>query len=186
MPGINHGGQAFVVARTIDDPLTYVEALRTALREEDPTIALDAVMTMDQRVGNSLSRPRMYAVLFAGFAAFALVIAGAGLFGVLSHSVSQRSRELAVRTALGASRGAVIGVAVKQMSVAIAAGVAIGLALSAGLSNQLTPFIYGVSDARLDQFRCGAARARDRRHDRVRRAGAASRADGSGRGVARI
>jgi len=145
LPGINHGGQAFVVARTIDDPLTYVEALRTALREEDPAIALDAVMTMDQRVGNSLSRPRMYAVLFAGFAAFALVIAGAGLFGVLSHSVSQRSRELAVRTALGASRGAVIGVALKQTSLAIAAGVAIGLALSAALSNQLTPFIYGVS-----------------------------------------
>jgi len=59
--------------------------------------------------------------------------------------VSQRSRELAVRTALGASRGAVIGVALKQMSVAIAAGVAIGLALSAGLANQLTPFVYGVS-----------------------------------------
>ena len=93
-----------MVARTVDDPLAHVEALRTALREEDPTLALDAVMTMDQRVGDSLSRPRLYAVLFAGFAAFALVIAGAGLFGVLSHSVSQRSRELAVRTALGASR----------------------------------------------------------------------------------
>jgi putative ABC transport system permease protein len=145
LPGINHGGQAYVVARTIDDPLTYVEALRTALREEDPTIALDAVMTMDQRVGNSLSRPRMYAVLFAGFAAFALVIAGAGLFGVLSHSVSQRSRELAVRTALGASRGAVIGVALKQMSVAMLAGVMVGLAASAALSSNLAPFIYGVS-----------------------------------------
>lgn len=137
--------QAFVVVRTVDDPAGHVEALRTALREEDAALALDTVMTMDQRVGLALSRPRLYAVLFLGFAAFALVIAGAGLFGVLSHSVSQRSRELAVRTALGASRGAVIAVAVKQMSVAIAAGVAIGLALSAALANQLTPFIYGVS-----------------------------------------
>lgn len=145
LPGVNHGGQAFVVARTIDDPVAYVEALRTALREEDPAIALDAVMTMDQRVGNSLSRPRLYAVLFLGFAAFALVIAGAGLFGVLSHSVAQRSRELAVRTALGASRGTVIGVALKQMGVAMIAGVAVGLALSASLANTLSPFIYGVS-----------------------------------------
>ena len=64
----------------------YVEALRTTIREEDPSLALDAVMTMDQRVGESLSRPRMYAVLFLGFAAFALVIAGAGLFGVLSQT----------------------------------------------------------------------------------------------------
>jgi putative ABC transport system permease protein len=145
LPGINHGGQAYVVARTIDDPVTYVEALRTALREEDPTIALDAVMTMDQRVGNSLSRPRLYAVLFIGFAAFALIIAGTGLFGVLSQTVSQRSRELAVRTALGASRASVIGVALKQMSVAMIAGVVAGLAASAALSNNLTPFVYGVS-----------------------------------------
>jgi predicted permease len=137
--------QAFVVLRTEDDPATHVETLRTALREEDPTIALDAVMTMDERVGLSLSRPRLYAVLFVGFAVFALVIAGAGLFGVLSQSVSQRSRELAVRTALGASRGAVIGVALKQVSVAMLAGLAIGLGASAALSNQLSPFIYGVS-----------------------------------------
>lgn len=145
LPGINHGGQAYVVARTIDDPLSHVEALRTAIREEDPTIALETVMTMDERVGRSLSRPRMYAVLFIGFAAFALVIAAAGLFAVLSQSVVQRARELAVRSALGASRGAVIGVALRQMSVAIIAGVAIGLAASAVLSDSLSPFIYGVS-----------------------------------------
>lgn len=145
LPGFNHGTTAWVAARTVDDPITYVEALRTAIREADPTLALDAVMTMDERVGNSLSRPRLYAVLFLGFAAFALVIAATGLFGVLSQSVSQRSRELAVRTALGASRGAVIGAALKQTSVAMIAGVIVGLAASAALSSNLAPFIYGVS-----------------------------------------
>ena len=145
LPGASYGSQTFVVMRTADDPAAHVETLRTALREVDSTIALDAVMTMDQRIGRSASRPRTYAVLLGGFAAFALLIAGAGLFGVLSYSVSQRSRELAVRTALGATRIQVIRVALKQMSVAVAAGVAIGLATSAGLSNQLTPFIYGVS-----------------------------------------
>ena len=145
LAGSNQSSQAFVVLRTADDPLAYVESLRTAIREEDPALAVDTLMTMDQRVGESLSRPRMYAVLFAGFAGFALVIAGAGLFGVLSQSVSQRSRELAVRSALGATRASVIGVALKQMSVAMIAGVTIGLAASATLSSTLSPFIYGVS-----------------------------------------
>lgn len=139
------GASSIIVIRTVDDPASYVEALRTVMRAEDPGIALDAVMTMEQRVGESLSRPRTYAVLFGGFALFALVIAGAGLFGVLSHSVSQRARELAVRTALGATRTAVVAVALKQMAIAMIAGLAIGVALSAGLSNQLAPFVYGVS-----------------------------------------
>jgi predicted permease len=141
----NQGSSSIVIVRTVDDPASYVAALRAVVRQEDPAIALDAVMTMDQRVGESLSRPRTYAVLLGGFAMFALVIAGAGLFGVLSHSVSQRARELAVRTALGATRTAVVGVALKQMGIAMIAGLAIGVALSAGLSNQLAPFVYGVS-----------------------------------------
>ena len=140
---LNEG--SIVIVRTSDDPARYVEVLRTAIREEDPAIALDAVMTMDQRVGDSLSRPRTYAVLFGGFSVFALVIAGAGLFGVLSHSVAQRSRELAVRTALGASRASIVAVALKQMSIAMIAGLAIGVAASAALSSNLAPFIYGVS-----------------------------------------
>lgn len=145
MLGNNQGSQAFVVARTIDDPTRYIDSLRTTIREEDPALALDAVMTMDQRVGESLSRPRLYATLFLGFAAFALVIAGTGLFGVLSQSVSQRSRELAVRTALGASRINIVGVAVKQMAIAMIAGLVIGVVSAAALSNNLASFVYGVS-----------------------------------------
>jgi predicted permease len=137
--------QWFIVLRTSGDPAGHVEGLRAFVREQDPSLAIDAVMTMDQRVGASLSRPRTYAVLLGGFAVFALVIAGAGLFGVLSQTVAQRSRELAVRSALGASRGAMIAVALKQMAIAILAGLTIGVAASAGLSNSLSPFIYGVS-----------------------------------------
>jgi predicted permease len=142
---LNFGTQAFILIRTADDPAGYVEALKSAVREEDAAIALDAIMTMDERVGLSVSRARTYAVLLGGFALFALVIAGTGLFGVLSFSVTQRSRELAVRSALGASRAGVIRVALEQASVAIAAGLVIGVALAMGLSNNLSPFIYGVS-----------------------------------------
>jgi putative ABC transport system permease protein len=139
------GQAAIVIVRTAGDPAAYVETLRSVVRDEDPRIALDGVMTLEQRVGESISKPRTYALLLVGFATFALLIGGAGLFGVLSQSVSQRSRELAVRAALGAGRTAVIAVALKQMSIAIAAGLIIGLAASAGLSNTLAPFIYGVS-----------------------------------------
>jgi predicted permease len=139
-------GQAgILIVRTADNPVAYVEALRSVVREEDSRIALDGLMTLEQRVGDSLSRPRVYAVLLGGFALFALMIAGAGLFGVLSHSVTQRSREMAVRTALGASRSSIVATALKQMTLAMIGGLAIGLAVSIGLSNNLAPFIYGVS-----------------------------------------
>ena len=91
------------------------------------------------------ARPRTYAVLLGGFAVFALLISGAGLFGVLSYSVTQRSRELAVRSALGASRAGVVRVALSQISVAIVAGLLLGVALAMGLSNNLSPFLYGVA-----------------------------------------
>lgn len=137
--------QMFVVLRTVDDPASHIEALRTALREEDPALALDTVMTMDQRVGLSLSRPRLYAVLFFGFAMLATIIAATGLFGVLSHSVSQRQRELAVRSALGASRGDVIAVALKQMAIATVAGLAVGIGVAVAASTRLAPLLFGVS-----------------------------------------
>jgi predicted permease len=142
--GVSLGSQSFILLRTADDPAGYVEALKTTVREENPAIALEAIMTMDERVGLSVSRARTYAVLLGGFAAFALVIAGTGLFGVLSFSVTQRARELAVRTALGASRAGVIAVAVKQVGLAIVAGLVAGVALATGLSNNLAPFLYGV------------------------------------------
>jgi predicted permease len=139
------GASSIAVIRTADDPAAYVEALRSAVREEDDAIALDAVMTLEQRVANSLSRPRVYAVLLGGFAVAALLIAGAGLFGVLSYSVTQRSRELAVRSALGAGSATVVRAAVQPMGVAIVGGVTLGLAVSALVSDQMAPFVFGVS-----------------------------------------
>ena len=139
------GGSSIIIIRTADDPVSYVEALRSVAREQDAGIALDGVMALEERVGRSLSRPRVYAVLLGGFAVFALLIAGAGLFGVLSFSVTQRSRELAVRTALGASRAGVVRVALQQVSVAVVAGLLIGIGLAMGLSNNLAVFLYGVS-----------------------------------------
>lgn len=153
--GMNLSTQYFILLRTEDDPFGYVDLLRTAVREEDASIALDAIMTMDERVGQSLATPRTHAILMVGFAAFALLIAAAGLFGVLSHSVGQRSREIAVRIALGATRRDVIATAVLQFALAIATGVVAGLAATAALAEQLSPFVYGIST--LDWISFGVA-----------------------------
>ena len=93
----------------------------------------------------TLARPRLYAVLLAGFAGFALVIAGVGLFGVLSYSVSQRSRELAIRAALGARRLDIFRLVLLQGVVVTLAGLAVGLGVSSWLTRQLATQLYGVT-----------------------------------------
>jgi predicted permease len=144
LPGINLGFESFLVLRTTDDPAAHVETVRTLVREQDPTLAIDSVMTMDERVGASLSRPRTYAMLLSGFAVCALLIAAAGLFGVLSHTVAQRARELAIRTALGASRADVVRTSLLQTVLAMAAGLAFGLVAALALSSQIAPVLYGI------------------------------------------
>ena len=98
-----------IVVRTRADAASFAPSLRQVIREVDPSIALDAMLTMDQRLMGNLARPRLYAIVLAGFAAFALLIAGVGLFGVLSYSVAQRAREIGVRSALGARPADIIG-----------------------------------------------------------------------------
>jgi ABC-type antimicrobial peptide transport system permease subunit len=86
-----------LVLRTESDPLALVDAVRSVVRTHAPTLALESVMSMDDRVSASLVRPRAYALLLGGLASAAALIAGVGLFGVLSYSVAQRARELGVR-----------------------------------------------------------------------------------------
>jgi predicted permease len=144
-PGMNFGFEPIFVVRAESDPALLVPALRRFVREEDPSLALDSVMTMEGRVGASLARPRSYAVLLGGFAGFALLIAATGLFGVLSHTVTQRAREIAVRTALGARSGEVIRTVLMQTVMAMLGGVAVGIAAALAVSANLAQFIYGVS-----------------------------------------
>lgn len=156
-PGMNFGYEPLFVVRTANDPGALIPTLRGLVREEDPSLALDSVMTMEERVGASLARPRSYAVLLGGFAMFALLIAGTGLFGVLSHSVTQRAREIAVRTAFGASSGDVIRVVLAQMAIAMVSGVALGIGLALALSANVAQFIYGVSARDWVSFAAGPA-----------------------------
>jgi putative ABC transport system permease protein len=134
-----------VVVRTVGDPLPYAAIVRDVLREQAPTLALDSVMTMDERVMTSLARPRTYALLLGGFALFAVAIAGVGLFGVLSYSVAQRAREIGVRTALGAQARDIVRLVFRQGLAIGGVGVVIGLLAAAAAARSLSTFLYGVT-----------------------------------------
>jgi predicted lysophospholipase L1 biosynthesis ABC-type transport system permease subunit len=134
-----------LVVRTIGDPRALVETIRTLVRAQDRMLTLDDVRTMEDRVSTSVARPRMYAVLLGGFALTALVIAAVGLFGVLSYSVAQRTREIGVRSALGASRGQIVRLVVRQGVTMAAWGTALGLGASLGLARYLQSLLYGVT-----------------------------------------
>jgi putative ABC transport system permease protein len=134
-----------LVVRTNDDPAPHTAALRTLLRDVEPTLAFDSVMTMEDRVMTTLAKPRLYAVVLVGFGAFALLIAGVGMFGVLSYSVAQRSREIGVRTALGATPASIVALIVRQVAAIWATGIAVGLWLAFAASQSLTEVLYGVN-----------------------------------------
>lgn len=120
--------------------------VRAAVAEADPTLVADSIMTLEDRLlASSLARPRLYAVLTVSFASLAVIVTGVGLFGVLSYSVSQRTRELAVRAALGASRRDLVGLIVRQGAGIAAAGLAIGLGMSLWFSRFLETLLYGVT-----------------------------------------
>jgi hypothetical protein len=134
-----------LLVRTAGDPVRIVPILRSIVRGQDRSLALESVMTMEDRLQTSLSRPRLYAILLGGFASFAVLIAGVGLFGVLSYSVVQRSREIAVRTSLGAKPRDIVGLVLRQALVVTVGGLAVGLFASAALVRYLSGFLFGVT-----------------------------------------
>jgi ABC-type antimicrobial peptide transport system permease subunit len=100
---------------------------------------------MEERVATSLAKPRLYALLLGGFAMAALMIAGVGLFGVLSYSVAQASREIGVRTALGAQIHDIVTLVLKHALITAFGGIGVGLWLAYVLTRYLSSLLYGVS-----------------------------------------
>jgi predicted permease len=134
-----------LLLRTAGDPASYIPTLQRLVRELAPSVALDSVMTMEDRLRLSLAKPRLYAVLLDGFGGFALLLAGVGLFGVLSQSVARRRREIGVRTALGAQPSDVALLILRQGLGATAIGLLAGLAVALALGRLVGGFLFGVA-----------------------------------------
>jgi predicted permease len=134
-----------LVTRASGGIAAAARALQTAVREADPRLVADVVVPLEQRLMTTLARPRLYALLLGGLALFAVIIAAVGLFGVLSYSVSLRSRELAIRSALGATRGDLLRSVLRQGLTVAIGGAAVGTLASAWLTGLVSAQLYGVT-----------------------------------------
>ena len=132
--------------RSSGDLNVIAASVKDAVAGADASVIPEAIMTLEERLlAGSLARPRLYAVLVAIFAGVALVVTGVGLFSVLSYTVSQRTRELGVRAALGATEGDLARLVLRQALAVAAAGIGIGLAASFWLSGFLSTLLYGIT-----------------------------------------
>jgi putative ABC transport system permease protein len=134
----------WLVLRTAGDPALLAPALRTAVRQVDPSLPLSSVAPMSRLVERSIAQPRFIAALLSGFALLALVLTLGGVYSVLSFACSRRTREIGVRMALGAERGAVVWMVLRHSLVLVVAGLALGVALALPLARALRSLLFGV------------------------------------------
>ena len=133
-----------LVVRTAGDPLAQARALRSVVQNIDPNQPVTAIRSMEENIAQSISQPRFRTVLLAVFAGIALALAAVGIFGVMAYSVAQRTRELGLRIALGASRGRVLQLVLAHGVRLTLVGVAIGLAATFLLTRYVSSLLFNV------------------------------------------
>ncbi len=138
-------GDMTVYLRTSADPDQMLSIVRQKVHDLDATLPIYSARTMEQQISNSLSTERMIASLSGVFGIFATLLAAIGLYGVMAYTVARRTREIGIRMALGAERGRVIWMVMRDVLLLIAAGVVIGLPMSLALTRMVQSQLYGVT-----------------------------------------
>jgi putative ABC transport system permease protein len=134
-----------IVVRPAGDAAPVLAAIRQKVREVDPELPLSNVRPMREWVATSAAQPRLNATLLGVFACVALLVAAIGTYGVLAYSVSQRTKELGLRMALGADRGGVLRLVVREGMTVGACGILAGVAAAVAMSRVLSALVFGVS-----------------------------------------
>jgi putative ABC transport system permease protein len=134
-----------VIVRTSGDPLALAGPIRRELRELDPNLPLERLTTGEQILSESVAQPRFYMFLLTLFAGAALLLAGVGIFGMISHAVGQRTREIGVRIALGADPWRVFRLVLEGAMAPVLAGIVIGILGALALSRLMTGLLYGIA-----------------------------------------
>jgi ABC-type antimicrobial peptide transport system permease subunit len=136
-----------IAVRTPGDPASLTAAVQRAVLEVDPSVPVSDAETLRERLRQSVADRRFQLTLFGGFALLALGLAGVGLYGVLAFMVGERTREIGIRMALGAARGSVQTLVLRQGLFLTAAGVGLGLLLSLPAGRLVRSSLFGVTPA---------------------------------------
>lgn len=139
------GTTTYLVARTTSDPAAMANTMVAQIHAIDPEVPVYNVATMDQRLQDSLARQRFSMTMLAAFAVFAMLLAAVGLYGVMAYLVQQGTGEIAIRMALGAERGRVMTMILRQGMTLAGAGILLGLAGAVVLTRLMATLLFHVS-----------------------------------------
>jgi putative ABC transport system permease protein len=145
-------GEMNLVVRTKADPLAVARELPRAVASIDQTIPVSKVRTMDQVIQLSVKQPRSTMWLFTAFAGLAMVLGMVGIYGVVSHSVAQRTREIGIRMAMGAERGQVVWMVLRHSLFLILSGIAFGVLGALALTRLMASMLRGVQSNDVPTF----------------------------------
>lgn len=137
--------QYLVVRTASDDPLALASTVRGEIRALDRNLPAADVKTMEQRLSASLARPRFAMLLMSLFAVVAAVLAAVGIYGVVAYTVAERTHEIGIRMALGAQRGDVLRMVVRQGMIVVLAGLAAGLFVAFWATRGMANLLYGIA-----------------------------------------
>ena len=137
--------QMWLVIRTAGDPRSIAAQVRSIVKEVEPSTPIARLQTMNEAVAASVAPRRFTSLLLAGFAMVALVLAGLGIYSVISYSVSQRRAEMGIRMALGASRKTLVGQVLGEGARTAALGAVFGVVLAMAATRLLRSMVVGVS-----------------------------------------
>lgn len=137
--------QTTLLVRTEGQPTALLPSIRAVVRSIDPQLPIFGTRTMQEAVAASIGTQQVSATLIGGFSLLALFLAALGLYGVLAYSVTQRTREIGIRIALGSPRAIIFGLILRQGMVMVGLGILAGVILAWGCSPLIQHFVYGVA-----------------------------------------
>ena len=145
MPHAQYSTDDMSLAIRAKNPENLALAIQRQVKAMNPDLPIINMQTMTEVISDSIWQPRLYAILFGVFAAVALALASVGLYGVMAYSVSERSREIGIRIALGAQRRDVLKLVVAQGLTLTLIGIGIGLAAALALTRLMRSLLFEVS-----------------------------------------